>query len=193
MWRGCVFESVWLRGWVCDCVGVGVCIHKSINKIFRMCVCVGGGTCIAVCVQRQFDPWLCKYNLSLNSCECWVFDCCVHLLIVTDSEHDHSIWSSMDRTLPQSEDLVEIVKLKTICVVTVQKPLKQQITCDLIIFITDPTHYLSQSVVNVSRYDVIFVNFNLHLLLLLSSQVLLHLPHAGYAPFLITGHRHSGV
>ena len=43
----------------------------------------------------------------------WVFDCCVHLLIVKDSERDHNMGSLMDGTPPLSEDLIEIVKSKT--------------------------------------------------------------------------------
>ena len=45
---------------------------------------------------------------------------------VKDSEQDHSMGSPMDRTSPRSEDVIEIVKSKTICAVTIWRPLKWQ-------------------------------------------------------------------
>ena len=56
----------------------------------------------------------------------WVFDCCVHLLIMKDSEQYHSMGSPMNGTPPQSEDLIEIIRSKTIYTVTVWSPLKRQ-------------------------------------------------------------------
>ena len=43
----------------------------------------------------------------------------MYMLIGKDSEPDHSMGSPIDGTLPQSEDLIQIVKSKTICAVTV--------------------------------------------------------------------------
>ena len=43
-----------------------------------------------------------------------------------DREQNHSMGSPMDRTLPRSEDLMEIMRSKTICAVTFRRPLKRQ-------------------------------------------------------------------
>ena len=56
----------------------------------------------------------------------WGFDYYVHLLIMKDSEWNHRMGSPMDRTPPRSKDLIEIIRSKTICAITVQRPLKRQ-------------------------------------------------------------------
>ena len=49
----------------------------------------------------------------------------VTVMIVNDSERDHTMGSPVDGTLPRCEDLIEIVTSKTICAVTVRRPLKR--------------------------------------------------------------------
>ena len=73
-------------------------------------------------------------------CTCW--------LIVKDSEQDHSMGSPMNVTAPRSEDLIEIVMSKTICAVTVWRPLKQLWSCSLSFTISkctqqSNTHFIS--------------------------------------------------
>ena len=59
----------------------------------------------------------------------------LHNLIMKDSERNHSMGRRMDGTPPQFEDWIDIVRSKTICAVTIQRPLKWQIVFDLTISI----------------------------------------------------------
>ena len=88
-------------------------------------------------MQLSSSVWYTLRDLSTNSMgnefikQQWINDevnvnCCVHCMIMNDSEQNHSMGSPIDQTPPWSEDLIEIIRWKTICAVAFRRPLKWQ-------------------------------------------------------------------